>query len=80
MNEEMFEKLKGAKSAEEMIAIAKEYGKEMTKEEAEEILAFSSTEGELDDDALDSVAGGMNMPSWLKSFGPEAMSLLNFLF
>ncbi len=80
MNEEMFKKLKDAKSAEEMIAIAKEYGKEMTKEEAEEILAFSGAQGELDDDALDSVAGGMNIPSWLKSYGPNAVNLMKFLF
>ena len=78
MNEEMFEKLKGVKTADEMTAIAKEYGKEMTKEQAEEILALSGTQGELDDDDLDNVAGGINLPSWMKV--TDVLDLLKFLF
>ena len=80
MNEEMFEKLKDAKTAEEMIAIAKEYGKEMTKEQADEMVSFASAQGELSDDDLDSVAGGISMPGWLKSYGPDALKLLKYLF
>ena len=78
MNEEMLAKLQKAKTADEMTAIAKEYGKEMTKEQAEEILALSDTQGELDDDDLDNVAGGINMPSWMKS--SDVLELLKFLF
>ena len=80
MTEEMFKKLTGAKTAEEMIAIAKEYGKELTKEQAEEMLKPVDTDGELDDDALDSVAGGINMPDWAKKYGPDALKLLKYLF
>ena len=80
MTEEMFKKLQEAKTAEEMIAIAKEYGKELTKEQAEEMLAPADAQGELSDDDLDSVAGGINMPGWAKQYGPDALKLLKYLF
>ena len=80
MNEEMLKKLTEAKTAEELIAIAKEYGKELTKEQADEMLKPADTEGELSDDDLDSVAGGINMPDWAKKYGPDALKLLKFLF
>ena len=59
MNEEMLAKLQKAKTVEEIIAIAKEYGKEVTAEKAQELLdKLSGAAGELSDDTLAAVAGG----------------------
>ena len=61
MSEEMLEKLRNAKSAEEIVSIAKEYGREVTAEQAQELLdrlKAGASEGELSDDLLEAVAGG----------------------
>ena len=59
MNKDMIEKMKAAKSVEEIIAVAKEFGEELTKEKAAELLnSLGNVEGELSDDDLDAVAGG----------------------
>ena len=55
---EQIEKAKTAKSVEELIALAKENGIEMTEEEAEKYFADLHREGELADDELDNVSGG----------------------
>ena len=56
---EMIEKAKAAKSAEELLALAKDNGVEMTSDEAALYFAqLSPKSGELDDDDLDAVAGG----------------------
>lgn len=56
---EMVEKAKAAKSAEELLAFAKENGVEMTEDEAATYFAqLNPKSGELDDDELDNVAGG----------------------
>ena len=56
---EMIEKAKSAKSAEELFEIAKAGGVEMTADEAATYFAqLNPKSGELDDDALDGVAGG----------------------
>ena len=56
---EMIEKAKAAKSAEELLELAKENGVEMTKDEAATYFAqLKPKSGELDDDELDNVAGG----------------------
>jgi len=55
---EMIEKAKAAKSAEELLEIAKANGVEMTEEEANEYYK-QITSCELDDDLLDGVAGGL---------------------
>ena len=56
---EMIEKAKAAKSAEELLAIAKENGVEVTADEAKTYFAqLNPKAGELDDDELDNVAGG----------------------
>ena len=55
MNEELLEKLRSAKTAEEVIALGKEYGKELTKELLE--MTGNGT-GELSDEELEAVAGG----------------------
>ena len=64
MNEEMLAKLQKAKTVEEIIAIAKEYGKEVTAQKAQELLdQLGGAAGELSDDALEAVAGGIFWPS-----------------
>lgn len=59
MTQELIEKAKEAKTAEEILAIAKENGMEMTEEDAK--LYFEQlhpVKGELSDDELDNVSGG----------------------
>ncbi len=57
--EELILKAKEAKSAEELLALAKENGMEMTEEEANAYFAqLNPVSGELSDDELDNVAGG----------------------
>ena len=56
---EMIEKAKAAKSAEELLEVAKAGGVEMTADEAKTYFAqLTPKSGELDDDDLDAVAGG----------------------
>ena len=56
---EMIEKAKVAKSAEELLELAKENNVEMTADEAATYFAqLGPKSGELDDDDLDAVAGG----------------------
>ena len=60
MEKELIAKLKEAKSAEDVIAIAKEYGKEVTLEQAQELYdkLKAAASGELSDEDLEAVAGG----------------------
>ena len=59
LKSEMIEKAKVAKSAEELLALAKENNVEMTADEAATYFAqLNPKSGELDDDDLDAVAGG----------------------
>ena len=56
---EMIEKAKAAKSAEELLELAKANGFDMSADEAKTCFAqLNPQSGELDDDALDCVAGG----------------------
>ena len=56
---EMIEKAKAAKTAEELLALAKENNVEMTADEAAIYFAqLNPKSGELNDDDLDNVAGG----------------------
>lgn len=56
---EMIEKAKAAKSAEELLELAKDNGVGMTVEEATAYFSqLNPKSGELDDDDLDNVAGG----------------------
>ncbi len=61
MNGEMLAKLKEAKSAEDVIAIAKEYGTELALEKAQELFEKlkAAAGGELSDEAVAAVAGGV---------------------
>ena len=70
---EMIEKAKAAKSAEELLEIAKANGVEMTADEAAAYFAqLNPKSGELDDDDLDAVAGGGcggSAPEGMKKIG-----------
>ena len=56
LKNELIEKVKDVKSAEELLALAKANGIELTGEEAEKL--FNSLGSELSDEALDGVSGG----------------------
>ncbi len=58
MTNELLQKAKECKSAEELLALAKENNVEMTEKQAEELFASLNQEGELSDDELDSASGG----------------------
>ncbi len=59
--EEFIAKLKEAKSADEILALAKENGIELDEEKAKELFAELNASGEISDDELDKVAGGLVM-------------------
>lgn len=72
-NAEMIEKAKAAKSAEELIEIAKASGVEMNSDEAATYFAqLNPKSGELDDDDLDNVAGGA-----CNQAAPQGMKKIN---
>lgn len=56
---QQLEKAKAVKSAEELLALAKENGLELTEEEAKKYFAELHKEGELADEELDNVTGGL---------------------
>ncbi len=58
MTNELILKAKECKSAEELLALAKENGIEMTAEEAAEKFTALNNVGELSDDELENAAGG----------------------
>ena len=58
MNSELVAKAREAKSAEELLSLAKENNIELTEDEAKEYYDRLHASGELSDDELDSVAGG----------------------
>ena len=64
MANEIMEKLKAAKSAEELLDIAKANGKELTAEQAKTLFAGLHGDGELSDEDLDKVAGGAADAEW----------------
>lgn len=57
-NKELLEKAKGASSPEELIALAKENGLELSEEYAAEYLERLNKSDELSDEELDNVSGG----------------------
>ncbi len=67
--EELIAKLKEAKSADEILALAKENGIELSEEKAKELFAELNASGELSDDDLDKVAGGNIFDKFLEFFG-----------
>ena len=58
VSKELLEKAKAAKSAEELLAMAKAESVELTEEEAAKAFAELNKTGELSDEELDNVAGG----------------------
>ena len=74
---EVLEKAKAAKTAEELIALAKENGTQLTAEEANTYFAkLNPKMGELNDDELDDVAGGDQCGTTYKDGWP-VVSILN---
>lgn len=71
-NIEMIEKAKLAKSAEELLEVAKANGVEMTADEAKTYFAqLNPKGGELDDDDLDAVAGGAGGCNKSENYVPD---------
>lgn len=73
--EELYEKAKNAKSAEELIEIAKAENVALTEEEAKNYFDKLHKTGELDDDELDNVSGGCGedlSPDWMQT-DPEQL-------
>ena len=60
--QEQLTKAKAAKSVEELLALAKENGLELTEEEAKNYFEQWHKEGELADEELNNVAGGCGSP------------------
>ncbi len=58
ITKELLEKAKQAKTAEELLALAKNEGIELTAEQAAKAFAELNKTGELSDEELDNVAGG----------------------
>ena len=59
---ELIKKAKAAKSAEELLALAKANNVELTEEEAKTYFAQLNANGTVSDDELDAVAGGGSCP------------------
>lgn len=72
MKEEIIQKARSAKSAGELIELAKANGREITEEQAENLFKGLSQGGEMSDDELESAVGGcggIKMPSWESDLG-----------
>ena len=78
MNEEMLTRLRNAESAEEIVSIAKEYGREVTAEQAQELLdRLNVSGGGLPDDALEAVTGGENQNRNRQKAIQDAVDMIN---
>lgn len=62
ISKELIEKAKTAKTAEELLAMAKAENIELTEEEAAKAFAELNKTGEISDEELDNVAGGCGAP------------------
>ena len=56
---ELLEKLQTAKSVEELVEMAKANGTEIAPDKAEELFAKLNAQGELSDEDLEKIAGGL---------------------
>lgn len=61
---EQFAKMRAAKSADELFALAKAEGIEATEEQIKAQFASMHNEGELADDELENVSGGEMYDDW----------------
>lgn len=59
---ELLEKLQAAKSAPELVEMAKAEGTEIAPDKAEELFAMLNAEGELSEEAVEAIAGGVYNP------------------
>ena len=59
MTNEILEKLKAAKSVEELFETAKAEGAEIAPDEAKELFAKLNAEGEISEEELEAIAGGL---------------------
>ncbi|MGN0597734.1 MAG: hypothetical protein ACI4J1_10475 [Ruminiclostridium sp.] len=57
---QLLEKLRAAKSVEELVEMAKAEGAEIAPDKAEELFARLNAEGELSDEDIENLAGGRN--------------------
>lgn len=65
---ELIAKAKEAKSAEELLSLARENKIELTEEQAKEYYNRLHSTGELTDDDLEKVAGGTSDEEWKLNF------------
>ena len=78
LNEKLLEKAKEAKTVEELVAVAKENGFELTAEEAKTYFAqLNPKTGELNDDELDNVAGGKKCGTTYDDWGRPVVTPYN---
>lgn len=66
INAELIEKAKQAKSAEELLTLARENDIDISEEDAQACFEELNKSGELSDDELDDVAGGMFLDLFVK--------------
>ena len=63
---ELLVKLQAAKSAEELIEMAKAEGAEIAPDKAEELFAKLNAEGELSEESVEAIAGGVFNPNLVR--------------
>ena len=63
---ELLEKFKAAKSVEELVEMAKANGTEIAPDKAEELFAKLNAQGELSDEDLEKIAGGLYLYDHLR--------------
>ena len=73
ISKELLEKAKTAKSAEELLELAKAENVELTVEQAKEYFATIHASGELSDEELDNVAGGCGGPDYKYDIGDSVL-------
>ena len=73
ISKELIEKAKTAKSAEELLAMAKAENIELTEEQAAKAFAELNKTGELSDEELDNVAGGCGGPDYKYNIGDSVL-------
>lgn len=73
ITKELLEKAKTAKTAEELLELAKAENIELTEEQAKEYFATIHASGELSDEELDNVAGGCGGPDYKYDIGDSVL-------
>ena len=73
ISKELLEKAKTAKTAEELLELAKAENIELTEEQAKEYFATIHASGELSDEELDNVAGGCGGPDYKYDIGDSVL-------